>query len=157
VDGAASGSALARHGPNCAATRWRFRDAAQRFAPPDAPAPPGRRAPAVAAGSLDRRASGGANRCAASRNRHLVAAQLLALDGLAELVKVVLGFRQIGLHQRAAGVEELAVWRGLVKTAQLLQTLNNQLSELAAQVAPLAEHATLSPPSANCATVAVSV
>ncbi len=33
----------------------------------------------------------------------------LALDGLAELVKVVLGFRQIGLHQRAAGVEELAV------------------------------------------------
>ncbi|SSN11071.1 Uncharacterised protein [Klebsiella pneumoniae] len=35
--------------------------------------------------------------------------QLLALDGLAELVKVVLGFRQIGLHQRAAGVEELAV------------------------------------------------
>ena len=32
-----------------------------------------------------------------------------------------------------------------MKTAQLLQTLNNQLSELAAQVAPLAEHATLSP------------
>jgi hypothetical protein len=70
--------------------------------------------------------------------------QLLALDGLAELVKVVLGFRQIGLHQRAAGVE--------VKTAQLLQTLNNQLSELAAQVAPLAEHATLSPRSAIQAT-----
>ncbi|PCR44635.1 primosomal replication protein N'' [Klebsiella pneumoniae] len=36
-------------------------------------------------------------------------------------------------------------WRGLVKTAQLLQTLNDQLSELAALVAPLAEHATLSP------------
>lgn len=32
-----------------------------------------------------------------------------------------------------------------MKTAQLLQTLNNQLSELAAQVAPLAERATLSP------------
>ncbi|HDG7893497.1 TPA: primosomal replication protein N'' [Klebsiella quasipneumoniae subsp. quasipneumoniae] len=32
-----------------------------------------------------------------------------------------------------------------MKTAQLLQTLNNQLSELAALVAPLAEHATLSP------------
>ena len=35
--------------------------------------------------------------------------QLLALDGLAELVKVVLGFRQIGLHQRAAGMKELTV------------------------------------------------
>ncbi len=32
-----------------------------------------------------------------------------------------------------------------MKTAQLLQTLNDQLSELAALVAPLAEHATLSP------------
>ena len=32
-----------------------------------------------------------------------------------------------------------------MKTAQLLQTLNDQLSELSALVAPLAEHATLSP------------
>ncbi|EMQ1182970.1 primosomal replication protein N'' [Klebsiella variicola] len=32
-----------------------------------------------------------------------------------------------------------------MKTAQLLQTLNDQLSELAALVAPLAKHATLSP------------
>ena len=60
--------------------------------------------------------------------------QLLALDGLAELVKVVLGFRQIGLHQRAAGVEELAVKaRAEGRVLRQRRHLRGQLAELIVQ------------------------
>ena len=60
--------------------------------------------------------------------------QLLALDGLAELVKVVLGFRQLGLHQRAAGVEELAVKaRAEGRVLRQRRHLRGQLAELIVQ------------------------